>query len=448
MKAIPCVSRKPLSVTNTLPKASVSPVYDDNGNLTSDGRWAYTWDGENRLSTMTTTTAAQSAGVPYCKLVFGYDWMGRRLRKLIYNISSPGADPSEDQRFLYDGWNLFTEYSVGGSGLALKRSYTWGLDLSGSEQGAGGVGGLRAVRVKNGSTFTTYAPCYDGNGNIVAWVNHVTGAVESRQEYDPFGNRILQEGTEFPIGFSTKYEDRETGLLYYGYRYYDPVTGRWPNRDPIGERGGNNLYFLIENNPIGWIDILGLVKNCCCVDNVSIDSKSMKIKVHTEEPSLTNAFEGHQFTINIKMEFELVPDDAKSCECVLEWWEWSTNPLPYGKKQAKTWQNGAIDAPGAGTLKPWFQRKPYQEDVSITDIPSINSLNEENFGKTRELYILVRVNSGSGCDCKNKSKEVKIYQKLTLKDGGAGIGVVDTDNSEINGDGNGDDTHGGWPTRK
>jgi len=44
----------------------------------------------------------------------------------------------------------------------------------------------------------------------------------------------------------------------YGYRYYDPLTGRWPSRDPIGERGGVNLYGFARNNGVRWIDILGL----------------------------------------------------------------------------------------------------------------------------------------------------------------------------------------------
>jgi len=48
------------------------------------------------------------------------------------------------------------------------------------------------------------------------------------------------------------------GLYYYGYRFYDPITGRWPNRDPIGERGGINLYGFLENSPLVRIDVLGL----------------------------------------------------------------------------------------------------------------------------------------------------------------------------------------------
>jgi RHS repeat-associated protein len=64
----------------------------------------------------------------------------------------------------------------------------------------------------------------------------------------------------FPLRFSTKYRDVETGLYYYGYRYYDPLTGRWPSRDPIAERGGANLYGFVHNNGIDSIDPFGHVK--------------------------------------------------------------------------------------------------------------------------------------------------------------------------------------------
>jgi hypothetical protein len=50
------------------------------------------------------------------------------------------------------------------------------------------------------------------------------------------------------------------GVAYYGYRYYDPVTGRWPSRDPIGEEGGLNLYGFVGNRSLNFVDLLGLMK--------------------------------------------------------------------------------------------------------------------------------------------------------------------------------------------
>jgi RHS repeat-associated protein len=80
-------------------------------------------------------------------------------------------------------------------------------------------------------------------------------------EYGPFGELIRATGPMAklnPFRFSTKYQDDETDLLYYGYRYYNPSTGRWLSRDPIGERGGRNLYAFVNNQPTVSCDKLGL----------------------------------------------------------------------------------------------------------------------------------------------------------------------------------------------
>jgi RHS repeat-associated protein len=123
---------------------------------------------------------------------------------------------------------------------------------------AGGVGGLLAVRIHDPQP-TIFYPSYDGNGNIVAWT--VSGATAStcRREYDSFGNILIEHGTPpCAIGFSTKIEDPESGLLYYGYRYLSPPLGRWISKDPIEERGGINLYGFVGNDGVSRWDILGL----------------------------------------------------------------------------------------------------------------------------------------------------------------------------------------------
>ncbi|MEI6916424.1 MAG: RHS repeat-associated core domain-containing protein, partial [Armatimonadota bacterium] len=156
--------------------------------------------------------------------------------------------------YVYDGFNCIAEYA----GAALSKTRTWGLDLSGSLQGAGGVGGL--LEEKQGAT--SYYPTYDGNGNISEYLTSA-GAVAAHYEYDPFGNDISPAPptgvtyVNFAYRFSTKPLDSETGLYYYGYRYYDPLTGRWPSRDPIGEMGGKNLYGFVGNNGISAYDALG-----------------------------------------------------------------------------------------------------------------------------------------------------------------------------------------------
>ena len=76
----------------------------------------------------------------------------------------------------------------------------------------------------------------------------------------PFGEVLKKTGAagSVPFRFSTKYQDEETGLLYYGYRYYQLITGRWLSRDPIGEKGGINPWQFCANNSANRTDLLGL----------------------------------------------------------------------------------------------------------------------------------------------------------------------------------------------
>lgn len=63
-----------------------------------------------------------------------------------------------------------------------------------------------------------------------------------------------------PFRFSTKYQDDESDLLYYGYRYYKASTGTWLSRDPSEEDGGLNVYAFSANNSVCFVDSLGLAK--------------------------------------------------------------------------------------------------------------------------------------------------------------------------------------------
>ena len=229
--------------------------YDADGNMTNDGRWTYRWDGENRLVNMTSLTNAPTAS--QYKLDFMYDYRGRRIQKIVSTTTNSGTNYAAQytNRFVYDGWN---PVAILNPASALVSSFVWGTDLSGSMQGAGGVGGLLTENiVSNGVHFVAY----DGNGNLAALVNAATGAVSANYEYGPFGEVIRATGPMAkvnPFMFSTKFYDWESGLYYYGYRYYNPTTGRWPSRDPLEEEGGRNLYVFVFNDPSDQPDILGL----------------------------------------------------------------------------------------------------------------------------------------------------------------------------------------------
>jgi RHS repeat-associated protein len=187
-----------------------------------------------------------------------YDYMGRRVRKTVLTKRSDGWITASDSSFVYDGWSMLSEICHLPSEMRTNTSwFVWGLDLSGTIGGAGGIGGLLSILADDSSLL---APVYDGNGNVTALVD-TNGSVVTAYEYDPFGNiasGISGAGISNPYRYSTKYHDQETGLAYYGYRFYSAGLGRWLSRDPMEEGGGVNLYGFVGNAPPNAVDGLGL----------------------------------------------------------------------------------------------------------------------------------------------------------------------------------------------
>jgi len=211
--------------------------YDADGNLLSDGEHTFSWDAENR------NTTVLSNGVPL--VANSYDPQHQRVIK---------ATPVSAHTFLYDGWLPVLE----SGGIAEVREHVWGKDLSGTRKGAGGVGGLLATRIGDAWFF----PLYDNNGNITDYVNE-SGATVAHREYGPYGNTVAASGPmadTFNFWFSTKHLNHVTGWYYYGERLYSPELRRWLNCDPIGEKGGKNRYGIGGNNPVNNIEILGLME--------------------------------------------------------------------------------------------------------------------------------------------------------------------------------------------
>ncbi|MES2995173.1 MAG: RHS repeat-associated core domain-containing protein [Verrucomicrobiota bacterium] len=219
---------------------SLSPAYDFDGNATSyplpaapavSGTFA--WDAENRkISNSDGNTVT----------IAFYDSQSRRVAETREGTTT---------LYVYDGWNCIAEYT----GSTLSRIRTWGLDLPGPLQGAGGVNGLLAEK-QGGNSFY---PTYDSNGNVSEYLDS-SGAVSSHFEYDPFGNTVVNTDStnQFAYRFSTKPLNFATGFYYYGYRDYDPLTGRWPSRDPIEEEGGVNVYGFVNNDGVNLWDFLGM----------------------------------------------------------------------------------------------------------------------------------------------------------------------------------------------
>jgi len=103
---------------------------------------------------------------------------------------------------------------------------------------------------------------HDGNGNVAGLFAASDGSNTARYEYGPFGEPLRSTGPlagANPVRWSTKVTDDESGLVYYGFRYYSSAMGRWPNRDPIEELGGINLYNFVRNSPVNHVDAFGLL---------------------------------------------------------------------------------------------------------------------------------------------------------------------------------------------
>ena len=172
-----------------VPKTQETFGYDADGNTTNDGRWALNWNAENRLTQVESLGSGPAAAKR--KVVWEYDYRGRRVRQTTYDGSSGSYVTTSDLKFLFDGWNGLAELD-GANNNALLRSYAWGLDLSGTMEGAGGVGGLLLVNsTANGVHF--YA--MDGNGNVAALVKGSDGTVSANYDYDPFGQTLRATGS-------------------------------------------------------------------------------------------------------------------------------------------------------------------------------------------------------------------------------------------------------------
>ncbi len=191
---------------------------------------------ENRLVKMLSETQ---------KLEFVYDYMGRRREKKVFNKVDDQWQLTTHKSFIYNRYKLIKEVDE----LASKTmQFVW-------------LGDNLLALEANGTAYNYLA---DGNKNITQLINLTDGTITNKYDYTPFGKLINEvESVENPFKFSSEYNEIETGLVYYNYRYYNPKDGKWLNRDPIQEKGGFNIYEFVGNNSISNNDSLGLKKKCC-----------------------------------------------------------------------------------------------------------------------------------------------------------------------------------------
>jgi RHS repeat-associated protein len=202
----------------------VTPTYDVNGNLTSDGTFTYGYDAENRL------TAASGAGNTAS---YAYDGQGRRkLNNVNGTITVFVTDADNREVLEYDG----------ASGQIL-RWYAYGL-------GSNDV--LNQMNVV-ANTRATFIP--DIQGSTIGTLDSSSGTL-SKQGYLPYGASTSTAGS---FAYTAQRIDPETnGLYYYRARTYRPTWRRFMQPDPIGYAGGSNLYGYVGNDPLNRADPPGL----------------------------------------------------------------------------------------------------------------------------------------------------------------------------------------------
>jgi RHS repeat-associated protein len=129
-------------------------------------------------------------------------------------------------------------------------------------EGAGGIGGLlaRSSGYSSGNWTTNHFYHADGNGNIMYLVDSSQN-MAATYRYDPYGNTLSSSGTMASANlyrFSSKEIHANSGMYIYLWRFYDPFSERWLNRDPVEEAGGPNLYSYIRNESTQLVDPFGL----------------------------------------------------------------------------------------------------------------------------------------------------------------------------------------------
>ena len=207
------------------PTPPLTPSYDAQGNLTAVLFDVYTHDAQNRLVEATRSfPTAQSTR-------YFYDAAGHRVRKTVDGVTT---------QYVLDGNQVLEEYD--GHGSLLRRYVHAGLD--------------EPVRMNTvaGAEFYYHQ---DGLGSVVA-LTSASGFLVETYAYGPYGETEGASPRSNPFRYTGREYDAETGLYYYRARYYSTGLGRFLEPDPIGFGDGLNVYAYVGNNPINFVDPLGL----------------------------------------------------------------------------------------------------------------------------------------------------------------------------------------------
>ncbi len=199
----------------------------------------FTYDCENRLVRADTMVNSQVHSVG----TYRYDSLGRRVGK-----TSEIEGQTEHKHFLWQGLRMLREESPGQSSLYIYEPGSYAplarVDETEGEQ-------EQKLYYFHTDQIGTPLEMTDVDGQIVWQATYKAwGQIES----------LARNEVEQNLRFQGQYFDKETGLHFNTFRYYDPEIGSFITQDPIGLLGGNNLYSYAPNTN-GWIDPLGWCVN-------------------------------------------------------------------------------------------------------------------------------------------------------------------------------------------
>ncbi|BBU64376.1 hypothetical protein MSC49_43110 (plasmid) [Methylosinus sp. C49] len=204
--------------------------YDANGNLLSDGQRTYSWDAESRL------VGIAYPGQPGKATAFAYDGLGRR--------TAIASTPT-------------------GGGNVVPTSYVWcGPQICQARNATNAP--TRGYYAEGEFVFGTPAQSYYYGVDQIGSVRRAFASTTSAPAYtfDPYGNTLQTAAPLTDFTYAEMFHNADSGLLLSLFRAYDPVTGRWSSRDPIGELDSlsTNVYTYVDGNVLSFIDPLGLMK--------------------------------------------------------------------------------------------------------------------------------------------------------------------------------------------
>ena len=233
-------------------------AHDDAGNRTADAAFAYHYDAEERLVAVDFPNGWRKQ--------WTYDYLSRRAREELFDDQQTLL---YSRLYIYDDWRVIAEVDPDETASdGIIKTFIWGMDVANTlGAGTGNIGALLAI--DNWQSGEQYQVGYDAMGNVSLLVDADTGTMTAGMEYSPFGELVRTTGNwrETPFLYSTKWhldygpEAGETwplNLYDYGLRVYDPGTGRFITKDPIGDAGGSNLYAFTGNDPVNRVDFMGL----------------------------------------------------------------------------------------------------------------------------------------------------------------------------------------------